>query len=239
MEINVVSVFPEFFSAPLSVGVIGRALRQQLAEVKLINPRKFGKGATRRVDDAPFGGGPGMIMTIEPLAKTLSGLADTHKVLLSATGTLLTQVQLQAWSELDRLTLVCGRYEGVDQRVADNLVDQEISLGDYVLPGGETAALAIIEGVVRLLPGALGNPDSTHTESFAAGYELEEPQYTRPAEFRGWRVPEVLLSGNHQQISDWRKEQRRIRTQNRRSQSSIPTPTETELAGNEAVGDGP
>ena len=162
-----------------------------------------------------------MVMMIEPLAAALDPLADTHRILFSAAGTVLTQSHLDRWSELDELTLVCGRYEGVDERVAEHLVDEEISLGDYVLLGGEVAALAVIEGVTRLLPGVVGNPESIRTESFRNGL-VEEPQYTRPAEFRGWRVPDVLLSGDHAAIARWREEQRRARTARRRGRPEAP-----------------
>ena len=156
-----------------------------------------------------------MVMMIEPLDEALSPLTHSHRVLLAAAGTPLTQNRLDAWSQLDELTLVCGRYEGVDQRVADNLIDEEVSLGDYVLLGGEVGALAIIEGVTRLLPGVVGNPESISTESFRGGL-LEEPQYTRPADFRGWHVPEVLLSGDHGKVEEWRRQQRLSRTRSRR-----------------------
>ncbi len=152
---------------------------------------------------------------IEPIDNALAGLEDAHKVLFSPAGSRLDQATLDRWAGLDHVALVCGRYEGIDQRVADNLVDEEISLGDFVLAGGEAAAMAVIEGVARLLPGVVGNPVSTMTESFRAG-QLEEPQYTRPAEYRGWAVPEVLLSGDHGRIEKWRAEQRIDRTAERR-----------------------
>ena len=156
-----------------------------------------------------------MVMMPEPLARTLEPLADTHRILFAAAGRPLRQADLDRWALLGEFTMVCGRYEGVDERVAEHLVDEEISLGDYVLLGGEIAALAVIEGVVRLLPGSVGNPDSVASESFRDGL-LEEPQYTRPAEFNGWEVPEVLLSGDHGRIAEWRKQQREERTRARR-----------------------
>jgi tRNA (guanine37-N1)-methyltransferase len=156
-----------------------------------------------------------MVMMIEPLAAALDPLEATHRVLLSAAGEPVTQATLDRWSALDSLTLVCGRYEGVDDRVARHLVEEEASLGDFVLAGGEAAALAIVEGVSRLVPGVVGNPDSVRSESFRSG-RLEEPQYTRPAEFRGWRVPDVLLSGDHARIEEWRREMRLRRTRERR-----------------------
>lgn len=156
-----------------------------------------------------------MVMMVEPLANALAPLASAHKVLLSPAGARLDQAHLDRLATLSDLVLVCGRYEGVDERVSEHLVDEEISLGDFVLAGGEIAAAAIIEGVARLLPGVVGNPTSTQTESFREGL-LEEPQYTRPRSFRGWEVPEVLLSGDHGRIEDWRRQQRRERTKTRR-----------------------
>jgi len=156
-----------------------------------------------------------MVMMVEPLDQALAPLAESHRVLLAAAGTPLTQNKLDSWSRLDELTLVCGRYEGVDQRVADNLVEEEISLGDYVLLGGEVGALAIVEGVTRLLPGVVGNPESVASESFRDGL-LEEPQYTRPAEYRGWPVPEILLSGDHGRVEEWRHRQRLEKTRSLR-----------------------
>lgn len=216
MRITVVTLFPEFFPGPLGAGIVGRALSEGRAAVDTVDLRQFGIGAYRQVDDAPFGGGPGMVMMIEPLAQALEPLAGTHRVLLTPAGAPLTQDTLDRWAGLDALTLVCGRYEGIDERVAEHLVDEEVSLGDFVLAGGEVAALAIIEGVVRLLPGVVNNPDSTVSESFRGDGLLEEPQYTRPAEFRGWAVPDVLLSGDHARIAAWRREQRLRRTRERR-----------------------
>jgi tRNA (guanine37-N1)-methyltransferase len=216
VRITVVTLFPEFFTAPLGVGIVGRALSEGLVEFATVDLRVHGVGGYRQVDDAPFGGGPGMVMMIEPLARALDPLADTHRVLLTPAGSPLRQATLDRWASLEALTLVCGRYEGVDERVAQHLVDEEVSVGDFVLAGGEVAALAIIEGVVRLLPGVVGNPGSTAAESFRDDGLLEEPQYTRPAEFRGWTVPEVLLSGDHARIAAWRRSQREERTRERR-----------------------
>ncbi|MFO7549055.1 MAG: tRNA (guanosine(37)-N1)-methyltransferase TrmD [Acidimicrobiia bacterium] len=215
MRITVVTIFPEIFEAALGVGIVGRALAAGVAEVETVDVRVYGRGVHRQVDDAPFGGGPGMVMMVEPLAAALDPLSSSHRVLLTPAGRRLDQATLDHWSGLPHLTLVCGRYEGVDERVAEHLVDEEVSLGDFVLAGGEVAALAVIEGVVRLLPGAVGNPRSTEAESFRDGL-LEEPHYTRPAEFRGWRVPDILLSGDHERIDAWRLAQRRERTAHRR-----------------------
>jgi tRNA (guanine37-N1)-methyltransferase len=215
VRVNVVTMFPGYFSGPLSVSIVSRGIESGALAVDLIDLREHGIGRHRQLDDAPFGGGPGMVMMIEPLAAALDPLADSHRVLFSPAGAPLTQSVLDRWSKLPELTLVCGRFEGVDERVAEHLVDEEISIGDYVLAGGEVAAAIAIEGIARLLPGVVGNPESTERESFRAGL-LEEPVYTRPADFRGWQVPEVLLSGNHGLIEDWRKGQRERRTRERR-----------------------
>lgn len=215
MRINIITIFPEFFDSPLQVSLVGRAQQDGLLDVAIVDLRVFGKGFHRQLDDAPFGGGPGMVMMVEPLDRALEPMRQSHKVLLAAAGYPLTQDRLDKWAGLEELTLVCGRYEGVDQRVADHLVDEEISLGDYVLLGGEAGALAIIEGVTRLLPGVVGNPASIAAESFRDGL-LEEPQYTRPADYRGWLTPEVLLSGDHGRVAEWRHQQRVARTRARR-----------------------
>ena len=215
MQIHVVTIFPEFFASPMSVSLVGKAIADGALTVTLHNPRDHAEGVHRQVDDAPYGGGAGMVMMVEPLAKTLDPLRDTHRVLFTPAGRPLDQRALDRFASLPELTLICGRYEGIDERVAEHLVDEEVSLGDYVLLGGEVAAAAVIEGVTRLLPGVVGNPASTEHESFRS-VELEEPHYTRPAEFRGWRVPDVLLSGDHAKVDEWRAAQRADRTRARR-----------------------
>ena len=215
MRINLVTIFPEFFASPLSVSLVGRAIADDRLHIDVHDPRDHATGVHRQVDDAPYGGGAGMVMMVEPLAVTLDPLAHTHRIFFTPSGTPLTQATLDRLALMDELTLVCGRYEGVDQRVIDHLIDEEISLGDFVVLGGEVAAVALIEGVTRLLPGVVGNPASTEHESFRDN-QLEEPQYTRPADFRGWQVPDVLVSGDHARIAEWRADQRRIRTQSRR-----------------------
>lgn len=215
MRITVVTIFPEYFETPLQFGIVGRALESGLSSVDTADPRDHAKGAHRQIDDAPFGGGPGMVMMVEPMVATLEPLAASHRVFLTPGGVPLSQAHLDRWAGIEHLTLVCGRYEGVDQRVVDHFIDEEVSLGDFVLAGGEAAALAVIEGVFRLIPGVVGNPESTRRESFRDGL-LEEPVYTRPAEFRGWMVPAVLLSGDHGRIAEWRTEQRIERTKIRR-----------------------
>ena len=215
MRVHIVTIFPEYFASPLDVSLVARARAEGALEVVLHDLREHGKGVHRQVDDAPFGGGAGMVMMVEPLAKALAPLEATHRVLFTPAGRPLDQSMLDRWASLDELTFVCGRYEGVDERVAEHLIDEEVSIGDYVLLGGEVAALVAIEGVVRLLPGVVGNPESVETESFRDGL-LEEPQYTRPADFQGWTVPDVLLSGDHARIAAWRETQRKTRTKDRR-----------------------
>ena len=215
VEFHVITMFPEFFSSPLQVSLVGKAVERGAVSVSIVDLREFGKGVHRQLDDAPFGGGAGMVMMAEPLTSAVRPLGATHRVLLAPSGTPLTQAALDRWAGYEALSLICGRYEGVDQRFIDAHVDEEISLGDYVLLGGEVGALAILEGVVRLLPGVVGNPESIVTESFRDGL-LEEPQYTRPADFEGDLVPDVLVSGNHARIADWRRQQREERTKRRR-----------------------
>lgn len=215
MRINVITIFPEFFTSPLEASLVGKARQDGTLDVVLHDLRSHGKGVHRQIDDAPFGGGAGMVMMVEPLAAALDPLAHTHRILFTPGGRPLDQATLDRWAALDEITVVCGRYEGVDERVAEHFIDEEISIGDFVLLGGEVVALAVIEGVTRLLDGVVGNPTSVETESFRDGL-LEEPQYTRPAEFRGWTVPDVLRSGDHAKVGEWRREQREQRTRERR-----------------------
>ena len=215
MKVSVITIFPDFFPGPLGISIVARAIEQDALSVECIDPRAFTDDLHRTVDDAPFGGGAGMVMKIEPIADALDAAGPGRRVMFTPAGAPLSQEHLDRWAGEEHLVLLCGRYEGIDQRVADHLIDEEVSLGDFVLAGGEVAALAVIEGVARLLPGVLGNPSSIEHESFRDGL-LEEPQYTRPAEFRGWRVPDVLLSGNHAAVDEWRHEERVRRTRERR-----------------------
>jgi tRNA (guanine37-N1)-methyltransferase len=224
VEFDVLTLFPSLFSAVLQESVLGRALEAGVAKVHLVQVRDFSTDKHRTVDDQPYGGGPGMVMRCEPLygawksAKERAAL-PAKTILLSPQGRPLHQELLQAWAgELPgraRLILVCGRYEGIDERFIEECVDEEVSLGDFVLSGGEIPALALIDGLVRLLPGALGNSASAASESFSEGL-LEYPQYTRPPEFRGKKVPEVLLSGDHKKIAQWRENQSLERTRGKR-----------------------
>lgn len=217
MRIDVVTLFPELFDAPLRTSLLGRAVAAGVVDVRVHDLRLYGLGRHRVVDDAPYGGGAGMVLRPEPVFAAVEALdaPEAHVVLLSPRGRRLVQRRCEALAARAHLVLVCGRYEGVDERVALGLADEELSIGDYVLAGGEVAALVVIEAVTRLLPGVVGNPGSVRTESHAGGL-LEHPHYTRPAEFRGMRVPDVLLSGDHEAIARWRAEQARRTTERRR-----------------------
>ena len=222
LGIDVITIFPRLFEAFLEESILGIARREGVVAVRVHDLRDWTEDRHRTVDDTPYGGGPGMVLKPEPLVAAIESLAGprgpgrkARVLMLSAQGQVLDQTQLEGLAREEHLVLVCGRYEGVDQRVVDLAVDAEVSLGDYVLSGGEVPAMAIVEGVVRLLPGALGNPESAVRESFRGGV-LEGPQYTRPAEFRGLAVPEVLRSGDHQAIARWRAERARELTRRRR-----------------------
>jgi tRNA (guanine37-N1)-methyltransferase len=245
MQFEIITIFPEFFSGPLDYGIVRRAREARLVDVRVHDLRAFAHDRHRTVDDRPFGGGEGMVLKPEPLFEAVESLVGdvgarhdvplqgdatsiaqpgTAVVLLSASGKLFRQDTARRFSQLDRVILLCGRYEGVDERVAEHLVTDELSIGDFVLSGGELGAALIVDAVTRLIPGALGNEDSTVNESFSAledqdqsadpvtGHEsratnhvlLDCPHYTRPAEYRGWNVPEVLLGGNHEEIRRWR-----------------------------------
>jgi tRNA (guanine37-N1)-methyltransferase len=216
VRVDVFTIFPEFLDTALSVSVLGRARAAGVLDVRLHDPRAHTTDRHRTVDDAPFGGGPGMVMMPAPLFDAVEAAAPPRPLfLLSASGRRFDQRVAEELVALDGFSLLCGRYEGVDQRVADHLCDGELSIGDFVLAGGETAALVVVEAVTRLLPGALGNDASAGEESFANGL-LEYPQYTRPAEFRGWEVPEVLRGGDHGRVARWREAQALRRTLLRR-----------------------
>ena len=219
MEFHVITLFPEMFESPMAAGMVARAIKAGLVSVTAHPLRPFGLGSYRQVDDTPYGGGSGMVMRPEPLAAAIDALMGEHpglwRVLMTPQGEPLDQERVRELAERrPGLLLIAGRYEGIDERVR-SLVDSEISIGDYVLSGGELAAMVLIEAVARLQPGVLGNPASIEEESFSAGL-LEYPQYTRPEEFRGMRVPEVLLSGDHAKIRAWREAEARRRTKARR-----------------------
>ena len=232
MQFDIVTIFPEFFSGPLDYGIVRRAREAHLVDIRVHDLRVFAHDRHRTVDDRPFGGGEGMVLKPEPLFEAVESLTGaalpanprTGIVLLSASGKLFRQETARQFAQLDQIILLCGRYEGVDERVAEHLATDELSIGDFVLSGGELGAALIVDAVTRLIPGALGNEDSALNESFSALMApddavtastshqspvtshllLDCPHYTRPAEFRGWNVPEVLLGGNHEEIRRWR-----------------------------------
>lgn len=208
MRIDVLTLFPGMFSGSLQNSIISRASRKGLVEIRLHNFRAFAEDRHHTVDDTPYGGGAGMVLKPEPIFEAVEYLRQRNGpfplIYLSPKGKVLNQRMVERWSKMDSFALLCGRYEGVDQRVIDSLVDEEVSLGDFVLSGGEPAALAIIDSVVRLIPGALGDDESALDESFSNDL-LEYPHYTKPRNFNGQEVPPVLLSGNHREIKKWRE----------------------------------
>jgi len=239
MRFDLITIFPEFFAGPLEHGIVRRAREAALIHVNVQDLREFAKDRHRTVDDRPFGGGEGMVLKPEPLFEAVESLlghsvgdaaaknapdVKTAIVLLSAAGKRFTQETARRYSQLDRILFLCGRYEGVDERVAEHLASEEISIGDFVLSGGELPAALVLDAVTRLLPGALGNEASSHNESFSLLERAEKsqtgalhralshgrnvldfPHYTRPADFRGWKVPEVLIGGNHAEVAKWRE----------------------------------
>lgn len=217
MKIDVVTLFPELFEVPLKTSLLGKAVASGVVEVGLHDLREHGLGKHRSVDDEPYGGGAGMVMRPEPIFDAVEALRTetSHVVLMSPRGTRLDHAVASNLATREHLIVICGRYEGVDERVVEHLVDEEISIGDYVLAGGELAALVVIEVATRMVPGVLGNPSSLDVESHSKGL-LEHPHYTRPAEFRGWKVPDVLLSGDHAAVERWRNERARELTRSRR-----------------------
>jgi tRNA (guanine37-N1)-methyltransferase len=232
MRFDLITIFPEFFAGPLDHGIVRRAREAGISEIHVQDLREFTKDRHRTVDDRPFGGGEGMVLKPEPLFEAVEKLLErsvgdseakipppgnTAIVLMSAAGRLFTQETARRFAKIDRLVLICGRYEGVDERVAEHLATDEISIGDFVLSGGELPAALIVDAVTRLLPGAVGNEASTQNESFqeyvgapsvpdaARSVLLDFPHYTRPAEYRGWKVPDVLIGGNHAEVARWRR----------------------------------
>ncbi|MEK9500883.1 tRNA (guanosine(37)-N1)-methyltransferase TrmD [Gaopeijia maritima] len=218
MKINIVTIFPEFFTGPLGLSIPARAERAGLVSYRLVDLRDYTHDRHRTVDDVPYGGGAGMVMKPEPFFEAVDDLAPRGPVvLLSARGRPFRHDDAVRLSVQPDLTLLCGHYKDVDQRVADHLATEEISLGDFVLSGGEYGALAVTDAVVRLLPGALGDHDAAATDSFYDGAQLSAPSYTRPAEYRGYEVPEVLRSGDHARIDRWRMEAAERLTRERRA----------------------
>ncbi len=225
MRIDILTLFPEMFQSPFSVGIFKRAIDQKLVSVNTHNIRDYTHDTHHTVDDYAYGGGAGMILKPEPIFEAVESIkSDIYSnegadalpiILLTPQGRLFTQEVARELSRYRHIILICGRYEGVDERVRQHLVTDEVSIGDYVLSGGELAAMVVVDAVVRLLPGVLGSEASPLDDSHTAGL-LEYPQYTRPAAYRGWSVPQVLLSGNHAQITKWRREQSILRTLERR-----------------------
>jgi len=243
MRFDLITIFPEFFAGPLDHGIVRRAKEAGIVQIHVQDLREFTKDRHRTVDDRPFGGGEGMVLKPEPLfdavekllghsvgdaEKRVSPEPTTAILLMSAAGRLFTQETARRYAKLDRMILICGRYEGVDERVAQHLATEEICVGDYVLSGGELPAAIVVDAVTRLLPGAVGNEASTQNESFqeyeglnattlpGKGALLDFPHYTRPAEYRGWKVPEVLIGGNHAEVAKWRREKALEKTRRHR-----------------------
>ncbi|MBI4303562.1 MAG: tRNA (guanosine(37)-N1)-methyltransferase TrmD [Chloroflexi bacterium] len=241
MQFDILTLFPQMFDGPFSTSIIKRAVDRELIRINIHDFRDFAHDKHRTVDDAPFGGGAGMVLKPEPLFEAVEtiksdiaqkqGIENIPVVLLTPQGRLFKQQIARELSRQSHLILICGHYEGVDERIREHLATDEISIGDYVLSGGELAAMVVVDAVARLLPGVLGSEASPVEESYSSGL-LEYPQYTRPAEYRGWAVPEVLLSGNHAQIAGWRREQAIIRTLKRRPdllEKADLTPKERQL----------
>ncbi len=214
MKITVLTLFPEYFTSPFSTSIIKRAQAFGHVDIHIVNIRDFAEDAHRTTDDRPFGGGAGMVMLVAPIAKALAAVQpawpspNSKRILLSAKGETYTQKKARDLAVVEDLVLLCGHYEGVDERVAEYLVDEEISIGEYVLTGGEAAAAVIVDSVTRLLPGVLGNPESLAHESHDQPGFRASPQYSQPRSFNGWDVPDVLLSGNHKAIEAWKTEKR-------------------------------
>jgi len=225
LRVDIVTIFPEYFREAFDYGIIRRARAAELVEIKAHDLRSWTSDKHHMVDDRPFGGGDGMVLKPEPIFAAVESLTGARRredvaekkrvVLLSPQGRQFTQALAADFAKCDQLVLICGRYEGVDERVSDQLVTDEISIGDYVLSGGEPAALVVVDAVVRLIPGALGSETSATTESFSAGL-LDYPHYTRPPEFAGMKVPEVLLTGHHAEIARWRKQAAEAKTKRNR-----------------------
>ena len=217
MVFHIVTIFPEFFQGPFAHGVVSKAVEAGILDIRIHDLRAWTYDRHRTVDDRPFGGGEGMLLKPAPIFEAVESIRPDRSsgqriILLSAQGKKFDQAAARRLSQYQELLLICGRYEGVDERVAEHLADEELSIGDFVLSGGELAAAIIIDCVSRLLPGVLGNEDSAVRESFSEEGLLDCPQYTRPADFRGWKAPDVLLGGNHEEVRRWRKQAAREKT---------------------------
>ncbi|MCF7824792.1 MAG: tRNA (guanosine(37)-N1)-methyltransferase TrmD [Candidatus Marinimicrobia bacterium] len=220
MIIDVITTFPETLQAFREMGIVGRAFENGLADIKCWDIRDYADDTYKHIDDVPFGGGPGMIIKPDPLFRAFEDIANFrkstgHRIFLTPQGKPFQQDDAERLVESEHIVLLCGRYKGIDQRVRDELIDEELSLGDFVLSGGEIAAFAVIDAMVRLIPGAVNDEGSTKSDTFPVGL-LDAPYYTRPSEYRGLKVPDVLLSGHHAEIEKWRKQQRLERTKKKR-----------------------
>jgi len=222
VRFHIVTIFPEFFHGPFEFGVVGKAREAGLVEIAIHNLREWTHDRHKTVDDRPFGGGEGMVMKFQPLFDAVESIAPERQtsgakvILLSAQGRKFDQAAARRLSQEREIVLLCGRYEGVDERVAEHLADEELSVGDFVLSGGELAAAIVVDAVSRLVPGVVGNEASAENESFSEPGLLDTPHWTRPAEFRGWKAPEVLLNGNHAEIRAWRREAAMAKTRRMR-----------------------
>ncbi|MBP7774211.1 tRNA (guanosine(37)-N1)-methyltransferase TrmD [Candidatus Woesebacteria bacterium] len=218
MIVTVMTLFPDFFKTPLEQSILHRASGAGIVTVETVNIRDYALDKHAVTDDRPYGGGPGMVLLVEPVDRALQAWHEKYPkskyktlvVLTSAKGALFTQQLAQQYTTYDAIAILCGHYEGVDERIAEHLVDAEVRIGDFVLTGGEPAALAMLDAVIRLLPGAVGNSESIQDESHSIPGQLGYPQYSRPAEYRGWKVPEILLGGHHARIEEWRTEQKKL-----------------------------
>jgi tRNA (guanine37-N1)-methyltransferase len=219
IRFDILSIFPEMFSSPLQTSLLKKAQEKGLIDVRLWDIRHYAEDKHHMTDDAPYGGGGGMVMKVEPIDRALSTVGpvqgESLVILLTPQGETFNQRMAEQFSRYERLVLVCGHYEGVDERVREYLVEKEVSIGDYILTGGELSALVLVDAVSRLIPGVLGNSESAACDSFSMGL-LEYPHYTRPGSYRGWGVPELLLSGNHAEIELWRRKESLKRTWHRR-----------------------
>jgi len=218
MKFDIITIFPQIFDSYFSESILKRAQKNKLIDIKIHNLRDYTKDKHKKVDDTPYGGGAGMVLKIEPICNCINAIAlentkhktqntntKTRVILFSAKGKKYIQKDAKRLSKYDNIVMICGRYEGVDERVAKNLADEEISIGDYVLTGGEIPAMIVADSISRLLPGVLGNIESAKEESHSIEGQLEFPQYTKPEIYKNWKVPKVLLSGNHKEIETWRK----------------------------------
>lgn len=218
MKIDIITLFPKMFSGPFEESIIKRAKERGLVEINLIDLRKYGIGKHQQVDDRPYGGGVGMVLMVEPMFNAIKDMKtkDSKVILMNPQGKVFNQEKARELSQEKHIIIVAGRYEGFDERIREHLADEELSIGDYVLTGGELPAMVITETVARLVPGVLDKKEATQNESFSDPKKLENPQYTHPYEFNGWKVPDVLLSGHHAEVEKWKKEKAQENTKKNR-----------------------